>query len=78
MGAGNSGPKHLDPINVNSITPPKININNLIYNKEMFKGGKIRINKKSNNVYNTIANIIILLYFILLFIFYISKNKKSI
>ena len=78
MGAGSSGPKHLDPINIYSNTPPEINTNNLIYNKEMFKGGgggKIRINKKNNNnIYNTIANIIILLYFIVLFIFYNSKK----
>ena len=75
MGAGSSGPKHLDPVNIYSNTPPEINTNNLIYNKEMFKGGgKIRINKKNNNIYNTIANIIILLYFIVLFIYYIFKK----
>jgi hypothetical protein len=74
MGAGGSA-QHLDPVNIISIVPPKINTNNLIYNKEMFKGGgKIRINKKNNNIYNTIAIIIILLYFILLFIYYIFKK----
>ena len=75
MGAGGSA-QHLDPVNITSTVPPKINTNNLIYNKEMFKGGgKIRINKKNNNnIYNTIAIIIILLYFIVLFIYYIFKK----
>jgi hypothetical protein len=71
MGAGNSGPKYLDPINIPSMDPPVFNTNTLIHNRhENFRGGRIRIYKDKRNSSFIIIIIMLLLFFIIyLFLF---------